>query len=445
MMTNPTEPYLIVSRIDLAIDYEYPEGSIPFSEIEHYVTKAPRLKREGLLSPFKEDTHTTIKDVLNRVTKKWKLLTKTGVLPLRPRGDNKGGLFYRTETLGCFGEIPERLNTVDLTSLNREQILFLEHEKHGVAATAAEFTFMSFLEYLLQTWDDGELKEMEREVGKPSRVVSSNCAMQTVYLGRYGSKLYGREYNKLLSIAAQDKFYMLDVWTENGWNGETPVWRLEFSLSREFLQEFADIQKIETIHIGPRGGKTKTSHFEGVAERFDFSLFESWFQPDTAPRLWAYLTRTWVRHCIPKPLDKNRSRWSPTNRWQTLQNAWGDVDIITRIKAPAVGNPDELMNSAKGNFLSAVSITSKLEQLHPTDIHGKKADITKSATLRKKIRHQARETARKLNRQFGDYIESDHFLPDLLERRKKKGIDSFSDAEFSRMTRASSMKRGNGS
>jgi hypothetical protein len=267
-----------------------PEGSIPFAEIEHYVTKAPRLKREGLLSPFKEDTQTTIKDVLNRVTKKWKLLTKTGVLPLRPRGDNKGGLFYRGETLGCFGEFPERLNTVDLTSLNREQILFLEHEKHGMAAVAAEFTFMSFLEYLQQTWDDGELKAMEREVGKPSRVVSSNCAMQTIYLGRYGSKLYGREYNKLLSIAAQDKFYMLDCWIQNGWNGVTPIWRLEFSLSREFLQEFADIQRIEEIQLGPRGSKKKVKKVEGTAERFDFSTLEAWFQPDTASRLWMYLT-----------------------------------------------------------------------------------------------------------------------------------------------------------
>jgi serine/threonine-protein kinase RIO1 len=121
------------------------------------------------------------------------------------------------------------------------------------------------------------------------------------------------------------------------------------------------------------------------------------------------------------------------------------VDTVSRIKAPAIGNPDELMNSAKGNFLSAVSITSKLEQLHPVDISGKRADVTKSAKLRKKIKHQARETARKLNRQIGDYIESEHFLPDLLERRKKKGIDSFSDAEFSRLTRAKSMGRGKGS
>lgn len=58
---------------------------------------------------------------------------------------------------------------------------------------------------------------------------------QTLYFGSFGGALYARVYDKLASLSKQGKEYMKEIWGAAGWDGESPVWRFEFSLSGDFL------------------------------------------------------------------------------------------------------------------------------------------------------------------------------------------------------------------
>lgn len=52
-----------------------------------------------------------------------------------------------------------------------------------------------------------------------SRVIVAGRDLSTVYFGRFGSQLYARRYDKLASLAKQNKLFMLDVWEKGGWDG----------------------------------------------------------------------------------------------------------------------------------------------------------------------------------------------------------------------------------
>jgi hypothetical protein len=83
-------------------------------------------------------------------------------------------------------------------------------------------------------------------------------------------------YDKTAEIAVSRKDWMQEVWTCNGWDGESRVTRVEFRYKRECLREM------------------------GVEEAYAFL--------DQIPGLWAYSTKQWLRHTIPNS-DPNRARW----------------------------------------------------------------------------------------------------------------------------------------
>jgi hypothetical protein len=95
-------------------------------------------------------------------------------------------------------------------------------------------------------------------------------------------------YDKTAEIIVSRKDWMQEVWTSNGWDGESRVTRVEFRYKRECLREM------------------------GVEEAYAFL--------DQIPSLWAYSTKQWLRHTIPN-IDPNRARWPLSSIWQLVQQA----------------------------------------------------------------------------------------------------------------------------
>ena len=95
-------------------------------------------------------------------------------------------------------------------------------------------------------------------------------------------------YDKTAEIIVSRKDWMQEVWTTNGWDGESRVTRVEFRYKRECLREM----KIE----------------------------EAYAFLDQIPSLWAYSTKLWLRHTIPND-DLNRARWPLSPLWQLVQRA----------------------------------------------------------------------------------------------------------------------------
>ncbi|MGB2831498.1 MAG: replication initiation factor [Methylotenera sp.] len=103
-----------------------------------------------------------------------------------------------------------------------------------------------------------------------------------------GSGMAARLYNKLLEILTSDKGYLVPLWNEAGWDGETPIWRLEFELKRDILSQF-DVQAFNTTLANLNG-------------------------------LWSYATTEWLRLTLPNDDDTNRSRWPIHPLWAYLSS-----------------------------------------------------------------------------------------------------------------------------
>jgi hypothetical protein len=95
-------------------------------------------------------------------------------------------------------------------------------------------------------------------------------------------------YDKTAEIVISRKDWMQEVWTSNGWDGESRVTRVEFRYKRERLREM------------------------DVEEAYAFL--------DQVPSLWAYSTKQWLRHTIPNA-DPDRARWPISQLWQLVQQA----------------------------------------------------------------------------------------------------------------------------
>ena len=103
-----------------------------------------------------------------------------------------------------------------------------------------------------------------------------------------GGILSCRLYDKTKEIEVSKKYYLLDLWRESGWDGVTPVWRLEFQFRREILAQL----KLTTL-------RTVMDNLNG---------------------LWSYATTDWLRLTLPSAEDKTRSRWPLHALWGYLSS-----------------------------------------------------------------------------------------------------------------------------
>lgn len=101
-----------------------------------------------------------------------------------------------------------------------------------------------------------------------------------------GGVLMARLYLKLLELQKSGKDYLLALWREAGWDGITPVWRLEFEFRRDVLAQL----KLDSL-------PAILSSLNG---------------------LWSYASTEWLTLRIPNPGDRTRSRWPIHPLWMAL-------------------------------------------------------------------------------------------------------------------------------
>jgi hypothetical protein len=106
-------------------------------------------------------------------------------------------------------------------------------------------------------------------------------------IGR-GAAISARLYQKLLEILTSGKVYLLDLWKKAGWDGITPVWRLEFQLRRAVLDQ-----------LGLKSLGDALRHLSGI---------------------WSYCTTDWLRLTVSNPTDTKRSRWPSHLLWDAISS-----------------------------------------------------------------------------------------------------------------------------
>jgi hypothetical protein len=101
-----------------------------------------------------------------------------------------------------------------------------------------------------------------------------------------GGVLMARQYLKLLECQKSGKEYLLDLWRDAGWDGQMPVWRLEFEFRRECLAQLK-LDGLSAV-LGNLAG------------------------------LWSYATTDWLTLRCPNAKDHTRSRWPIHPLWVAL-------------------------------------------------------------------------------------------------------------------------------
>lgn len=228
-------------------------------------------------------------------------------------------------------------------------------------------------------------------------ISASRNAPQTLYFGQFASALYCRIYDKKLSLAVQNKEYMREIWADAGWLGELPVWRVEFSLSGDFLKD-SSVFGDDFVDTDLR----------------DFSKFCS-----KLPDIWRYLTHEWLRHSDPSGDRTHTSQWRTSAFWKTVQAAFELPDTqYLRRKHP---NPvtSQLQAQAEGCLLSWAALAG-----FGKDAYDGVSDVVNG---------------------FNEWLTSFDFEAKLLDRARRLGVDSFTDTVLSAQFRADRMAEGCGS
>lgn len=141
--------------------------------------------------------------------------------------------------------------------------------------------------------DEGEIEQEDDEevVQGPDSVHLRYRPVTGLSFGTHKSAIAAVVYNKTTYIThkAKDTTWFHDLWKEQGWDGETPVWRVEFRFKRSMLHEC----EIDSAYA--------------VADRL--------------AALWEYAAMGWLRYTVPE-LDTNRSRWEAHPVWRVIQGAF---------------------------------------------------------------------------------------------------------------------------
>lgn len=222
--------------------------------------------------------------------------------------------------------------------------------------------------------------------------------LKTLYFGRFSSALHAIRYDKLASLKTQGKEYMKDLWLEQGWDGESPVWRTEFRLTAPFLRQ--------------AGLSLDTGE-----EKRDLRGFDDFC--NAIPQIWQYLTTEWLTLRLPDEHDQNCARWELDPEWVEIQGAFPHQDVIDRKPPLPRPDDDQLMAQLKGVALSIVANRSQ-------------QDVDFSAT-------------RSVLHELGNFFSQAVYSTKVLLRRKRLGCDDYTHAALATQLRAEWMMEGEGS
>lgn len=158
--------------------------------------------------------------------------------------------------------------------------------------------------FALDSWDDDAWVTRADYIGR-HRVAGDFTGWS---IGR--GKVTARLYDKTLEIKTSGKDYLLPIWIENGWDGVSPVYRLEFQFRNEALKELGCNQYPEVLqHLGG---------------------------------LWEYAATKWLRLCVPSASDDTKTRWPLHPLWEGLQRVpWANPQPLTRVPIRLGGVPTD--------------------------------------------------------------------------------------------------------
>jgi hypothetical protein len=365
-----------VSNIDLTVDTQEPRG-MKWSDLDLYTCRSK--KRDA----FKKLMLDSIFDKMIRDSKK------------APPRNNKGG-----------GNGNAKPNPHAPHGQN--QILNSVSLKTKVAELAAVRDLdLDNLAWVLERTLTGV--GFDPDLGEVTRVVSNGSSeLETVYFGRFGSPLYAKRYDKVKEISVSSKQFMRDVWLQNGWDGESPVWRTEFRLSGDFLRAI----EIDGVVLDLR----------------DFSMCLL-----AIPRLWQYLTHEWLVHHTGNPCNVSHDavRKRPASElWKIIQGAHhaGEAGIF-RSKIEPKPIFKQLEAQAKGIVTTMLAMADSQRFRRSIDtVTGEVFDpLTEFITG------------------IAEFFGSDEGVSKIKARQIYLGLDPLSDTALSNLARAEIMALGRGS
>jgi hypothetical protein len=137
--------------------------------------------------------------------------------------------------------------------------------------------------------------------------VTLDCRkVATLRFSGHGAPLSATIYNKVLEIRQKSgKTWFYDLWARNGWDGESPVWRVEFRFKREFLGNLE--HPIDDPYDLLDRFRSLWSYAAGQASHSSEEEHE---------------LDGWLRYVIPSAADTNRSRWAVHPVWVLVQQAF---------------------------------------------------------------------------------------------------------------------------
>jgi len=192
-----------------------------------------------------------------------------------------------------------------------------------------------------------------------------------------GGQISARLYDKTLEIIQKKhKPYLFDLWARAGMNPELPVWRLEFQLRREVLDQ-----------LGIRSFSSLLQNQGGI---------------------WGYATQNWLRLAETQKGDSNRGRWPTHPLWAELSEIrWRLDDVPLERKYSPARPPSEerllrLFMAALTSFMAIHGLTNYEAGLKAflgrcTVFHEARCEQKLNTTLEEWVELEARSKGRRFN------------------------------------------------
>ena len=159
-----------------------------------------------------------------------------------------------------------------------------------------------------------------------------------------------RFYDKAYEIAVKGHSHIMQVWRGNGWDGESPVSRLELQLRREGLRRFD--------------------------ATMDFATFQ-----DSKSDIWAYMTKKYIRIVNPESATR-KERAKETGYWKDYQSCdglFGERQGIVPVKQLS-SDWRPVLKQATGCLASAwARLTAKIGEVEATRI----LEVIEAGVMRK--------------------------------------------------------------
>ncbi len=145
---------------------------------------------------------------------------------------------------------------------------------------------------------EGKIAEqIQEECFHLASLTTTYRKISTIDFGSHASPISAQIYNKSLEIKKHKKEWFEPIWTSYGWDGKSPVWRVEFRFKRAFLR--------------------------------DYELSEAFSTLSCIPALWKYATLEWLRFVdVDGARGLNVSRLPTHPVWELVQHAYDNLDPL---------------------------------------------------------------------------------------------------------------------